>query len=402
VVGYSTLGRSRAGLERSLNDFLTGSNGNLSTVIDRLSSKFEGDVQQGNHLVLTIDADAQRVALDALAGRCGAVAALDPKSGRVLVLASSPGYDPNLVENRFDEIEAIRAPCRPAAPLLGRATQGLFVPGSTFKVVTAAAALDTGRYTPSSDFFDRGYCTVYGKRVTNFADQSGPEVFGRVTFTDALVHSINSVFCDIGKDLGSTVVLDYARRFGFYAVPPLETPEGERVASGLYERGSLYRPATGTDVDPGRLAFGQERLLVTPLQMAMVAAAVANGGVLMRPFVVDRILEPDRSELTRTRPEELAEPIRPQTARELTAMMEAVVAEGTGTAARIPGVRVAGKTGTAETGRPGDDVWFVGFAPADDPRVAVAVAISDQTGTGGQTAAPVARAVLESLLSGNA
>jgi peptidoglycan glycosyltransferase len=406
VVGYSTVERSRTGLEESLNDYLTGSNADLSTLIDRATDAIRGITRRGNDVHTSIDAEAQRVALQQLAGKCGSVVALEPATGRVVVMASTPTYDPNLVERNFARITRASGPCEPSSPLLNRATQGLpapvFIPGSTFKVVTAAAALDTGRYTPSSDFFDRGYCTVYGKRVTNFADQSGPEVFGRVTFTDALVHSINSVFCDIGKDLGSTVVLDYARRFGFYAVPPLETPESERVASGLYDRGSLYRPATGTDVDPGRLAFGQERLLVTPLQMAVVAAAVANGGVLMRPFVVDRILEPDRSELTRTRPEELAEPIRPQTARELTAMMEAVVAEGTGTAAQIPGVRVAGKTGTAETGRPGDDVWFVGFAPADDPRVAVAVAISDQTGTGGQTAAPVARAVVESLLSGNA
>ena len=398
AVGYSTLARSRTGLERSFNDFLTGSNGNLTTVIDRISSKFEGDVQRGNHLVLTIDAQAQRAALDALDGRCGSIVALEPASGRVLVLASSPTFDPNLAEERFDEIESIRAPCTPAAPLLDRATQGLFVPGSTFKVVTAAAALDTGRYTPASTFFDRGYCVEYGKRVSNFADQSGPEQFGRVDLTDALVHSINSVFCDIGKELGPSVVLDYAKRFGFYDVPPLELPAGERLASGLYSRGSLYEPRLESDVDPGRLAFGQERLLATPLQMALVAAAVANDGVVMRPFLVDRILQPDRSTLSRSEPKELRRAISAQTAAELRAMMEAAVARGTGTGASIDGLRVAGKTGTAETGRTGNDVWFIGFAPVDAPRVAIAVAVSDQPGTGGAIAAPIARTVLAALL----
>ena len=151
--------------------------------------------------------------------------------------------------------------------------------------------------------------------------------------------------------------------------------------------------------DPGRLAFGQERLLATPLQMAMVAAGVANHGLVMKPYVVDRILKPDGSILTRTTPDELSQAVRPETAAELTAMMELVVEAGTGTAAQIPGVPVAGKTGTAETGRAGEnDAWFIAFAPADAPQVAIAVALSNQSGTGGQTAAPIARAIMETLL----
>jgi len=319
----------------------------------------------------------------------------------VLVLASSPTYDQNLVADDFQAILDQQGPCKPASPLLNRGTAGLYAPGSTFKVVTAAAALESGRFTPDSEFDDPGYCIEYGKKVTNFADQSGPEVFGRVTFTQALENSINSVFCNIGKELGPQAILEQARRFGFYEKVPLETPSDERAASGLYDGGDLSFPEDPNAVDPGRLAFGQERMLVTPLQMAMVAAGIANDGVVMEPHVVDRILEPDGGILTQTTPDELSEAVSPQTAAELTAMMELAVASGTGTAAQIPGVRVAGKTGTAETGNPDENnAWFIGFAPADNPEVAIAVVLSGQEGTGGQLAAPIAGAVLKTLLGG--
>jgi peptidoglycan glycosyltransferase len=401
VVGYSTIARSRTGLELSMNDFLTGSNSNLSTVVDRALDKVRGLTQTGNDLVLTIDADVQRVATDALRSACGAAVALDPTTGAVLAMASSPTYDPNLVEDRFRQILQTTGPCPAPAPLLNRATQGLFIPGSTFKIVTAAAALESGRFTPESRFDDPGYCIEYGKRVFNYADQSGPNVFGNVTFAQAIENSINSVFCELGKELGGQAILRQAQKFGFYDLPPLETPESERRASGLYRNGRLYFPDDPNAVDPGRLAFGQERLLATPLQMAMVAAGVANGGVVMEPYVVDRVVAPDGDIVTKTSPDELSEATSAQTAAQLAAMMELAVESGTGTAAQIAGVRVAGKTGTAETGRPGaNDIWFIGFAPVDAPRVAVAVALSDQASTGGATAAPIARQIMEAVLNG--
>jgi penicillin-binding protein A len=401
-VGYSTVERSRTGLESSMNDYLTGSNANLDTVIDNALDKLRGITQQGNDVVTTIDARAQKVAMDALAGKCGAAVALEPATGRVLVMASQPSYDPNLVETRFNSILRARGPCPSASPLLNRATQGRFIPGSTFKVVTAAAALDSGKFTPSSRFNDPGYCIEYGERVSNFADQSGPEVFGNVSFTEALEHSINAVFCNIGKSVGPAVVLDYAQRFGFYEEPPVELPTEEVAPSGLYRNGKLYLPKTPNQVDPGRLAFGQERLLATPLQMALVAAGVGNGGVVMEPTLVDRIIAPDGKVIQRTSPDEWKEAVSPKTAAELTAMMTLVVESGTGTAAQIPGVSVAGKTGTAETGRPGqNDVWFIGFAPAQRPQVAVAVAVSNQASTGGATSAPIAKEIMEALLRGN-
>jgi penicillin-binding protein A len=403
VVGYSTQSRSRAGLERSMNDYLTASNSHLNTVVRRTLDKLKGVTVTGNNLVLTIRPDAQRVALQALGDNCGAAVALAPSTGRVLVMASSPSYDPSLVEGHFGQIarNARNANCKPGAPLVNRATAGLYTPGSTFKVVTAAAALDTGTYKADSTFDDKGYCIEYGKKVSNFADQSGPEVFGHVDFTTALEHSINAVFCEIGKRLGSLTLLDYARRFGFYTTPELETPSSERVPSGLYDRGRLFRPRHSYQVDPGRLAFGQERLQVTPLQMAMVVAGIANGGVVMRPYVVERVTSPGGGTVFRTHPHELSRAVSPQTAATLTQMMEKVVESGTGTAAQIPGIKMAGKTGTAETGVSHvNTTSFIAFAPADSPKVAVAVYLENQQGVGGHTAAPIAKQIIEALLRG--
>ena len=402
TVGYSTQVRSRSGLEESLNDYLTGSNANLSTVLRRAEDRIRGTTIEGNDLILTVRPGAQQLALNLLGRECGSVMALDPRDGRVLVIASSPTYNPNLVERNFQAIRRIRANCSPPAPLLNRATQGLFVPGSIFKVITAAAALDSGKLTPESRFDDPGYCIEYGKQVFNAGNpDQGQNAYGNVSLFQALQYSINSVFCNIGKQYGAGLILDYAKRFGFYRDPPLETPSDERQPSGLYKNGRLFDPSNpATQVDPGRLAFGQERLLVTPLQMAMVAAAVANDGSEMRPYVVDRIVGPDGDVIRRTKPEEYSQPIKPQTAAELTAMMEAAVTSGTGTAAQIPGVRVAGKTGTAETGAQGvNTTWFIAFAPVEAPRVAIAVVLQNQSGFGGTVAAPIAQQVMQALLS---
>jgi penicillin-binding protein A len=403
VVGYSTQSRSRAGLERSMNDYLTASNSHLNTVVRRTLDSLKGATVTGNNLVLTLRPDAQRVALRALDGNCGAAVALEPSTGRVLVMASSPSYDPSLVEGRFAQIarRARGARCASPAPLVNRATAGLYTPGSTFKVLTAAAALDSGEFKADSTFDDRGYCEEYGKKVYNFADQSGPEVFGRVDFTTALEHSINAVFCEIGKKVGPLKLLDYAKKFGFYSEPPLETPSSERVSSGLYDRGRLFRPHDPNQVDPGRFAFGQERLQVTPLQMAMVVAGIANGGVVMKPHTVEKITAPNGSTVRRTHPKVLSKAISPQTAATLRQMMEKVVQSGTGTAAQIPGIPVAGKTGTAETGvNHVNTTSFVAFAPATAPKVAVAVFLENQTGVGGRTAAPIAKQIMEALLRG--
>jgi peptidoglycan glycosyltransferase len=404
VVGYSTQSRSRAGLESSMNDYLTGANRNLDTVLKTTLDRIRGATITGNDLWLSMRPGPQRLAMRELAGKCGSVVALDPRTGKVLVMASRPTYDPNLVEKDFGRINNIRAACRPAAPLLNRATDGLYTPGSTFKVVTASAALDSRSFTPQSRFYDPGYCIEYGQKVRNAGNPEAPETFGSVDLITGLEHSINSVFCNIGKAIGAGKILGYAKRYGFYEDPPLETPANERSPSGLYKNGELFRPSDPrAQVDPGRLAFGQERMLATPLQMAMVAAGVGNKGVVMEPYVVDRITNPNGGVVTRTKPRKLHRAVSRQTAQELTQMMEGAVTSGTGTAAQIPGVPVAGKTGTAETGIPGRYTsWFIAFAPANAPRVAVAVVLQDQTGFGGQVAAPIAKDVMQAILAGKA
>jgi penicillin-binding protein A len=399
IVGYSTQSRNRTGIEQSYNDYLTGSNANLDTVFHSALDKLKGTTVKGNNLMLTIRPGAQALANRLLRGKCGAIVALDPRTGRVLVMATSPRYNPNLIESRFNLATQTNLPC--GAPLLNRATAGKYAPGSTFKMVTAAAALDTGKFTPDSRFYDPGYCTEYGKQVRNAGNPEAPETFGNLTLATGFEHSVNSVFCNVGKAIGAGTILDYAKRFGFYSLPPLELPENERVPSGLYDHGRLFDPKhPETQVDPGRLAFGQERLQVTPLQLAMVSAAIANHGAEMRPQIVERIVSPAGKTITHLIPDRMGRPIRRQTADELTHMMELVVQGGTGTAARIPGVRVAGKTGTAETGRGNYyTAWFTAFAPAEAPRVAIAVVVENQlNGFGGAISAPIARQVMEALL----
>jgi penicillin-binding protein A len=398
VVGYSTRTRNQTGIERSYNDYLTGSNANLDTVFHATIDKLKGTTVTGNNLVLTLRPGAQAVALRELRGKCGAVVALNPNTGAVLTMASSPAYNPNLIEKHF--AQAARSGGRCGA-FLNRAVAGKYQPGSTFKVVTATAALNSGKFTPSSGFYDPGYCTEYGKQVRNAGNPEAPEAFGSVSLFQGLEHSINSVFCNVGKAIGARLILDYAKLFGFYKTPPLELPENEMAASGLYNRGRLFDPKhPETQVDPGRLAFGQERLQVTPLQMAMITATVANRGVLMKPYVVQRVVAPSGKTIARHKPQVYARVMTPQTASELNAMMQAVVTGGTGTAAQISGIPVAGKTGTAETGV-GDiyTAWFIAFAPAERAQVAIAVVVENQAGGfGGKVAAPIAKDVMEALL----
>ena len=238
--------------------------------------------------------------------------------------------------------------------------------------------------------------------MNNFTnpDQSGPEAFGTLSLATGFTNSVNSVFCNIGEKLGIGTLMDYARRFGFDQTPSIDLPANAVAISGLYKGSNLLSPSQEIKLgDPGRVAFGQGNLVVTPLQMAMVAATVANNGKEMQPHLVDQVRRSDGG-IVRIKPQMLAQPIKPETAMELTQMMESVVTSGTGTAAAISGVKVAGKTGTAEngTGQP-NTTWFISFAPADAPRVAVAVVLQNQSGTGGTTAAPIARQIMQAILS---
>ena len=404
VVGYSTQGRSRAGIERQENAYLTASNANLGTIWDTLGERLKGATIKGNNLVLNLRVNAQKIAETALRGKCGAAVVLNPKTGAVYVMASSPSYDPNQIEspNGFAKILHSPSACPgSSSALLNRATQGLYAPGSAFKTVTAAAALDDRVFKEASRFDDPGYCEEYGQRVSNAlnADQTA-ESYGNVSFLEAYEHSINAVFCNIGKALGPRRILDKTKDFGFYAKPPIELPSNEVAPSGLYnfKKGTLYDDPKL--VDPGRLAFGQEHLLTTPLQMALVAAGVANNGTVMQPHLLKVVRSPSGGLVTRVHPQVWKHAMKPHTAAILNKFMQAVVTGGTGRAAAIPGIKVAGKTGTAETGQSHVyTAWFIFFAPADDPQVAGAVVLEHQlNGFGGSVSAPIAKQLMQAIL----
>lgn len=394
-VGYANIVSGQlSGLERSRNDELSGQTSELNSIVDQL----QGKRRQGNTVVTTLDPEAQRVATEQLAGQKGAIVAIDPRTGAVKTLVSSPGYDPNAV-NDPGALRALNTDDE-NAPLLDRATQGGYPPGSTFKVVTAAAALDSGEFTPDSVVNGDSPKTISGTPLSNDSDVS----YGDIDLATALQNSVNTVWAQVAERLGKDTLADYMERFGFYRIPPLDYPRDQMIASG--ERGPNGRliPPTSSLVDVGRMAIGQDKLAVTPLQMAMVVAAVANGGRLMTPHLTDRVVDPDGRTTETIEPEEYSRPISEETAAELTTMMRRVVDDGTGTAVQIPGIEIAAKTGTAQKGAPGSGItqpWFVAFAPASDPQIALAVTVEQTVGgTGGTTTAPMARAVLESLLTG--
>jgi peptidoglycan glycosyltransferase len=288
----------------------------------------------------------------------------------------------------------------PSSPLLNRATQGQYPPGSTFKVVTAAAGLDSGAITPQTTIDAPGTIEIQGQPLSNDFDQD----FGSIALDTALTNSVNTWFAQLGEQLGAETMFEYMDAFGFGSTPAIDLPSDQVYRSGVFESEELL--GRGDAVDVARIAFGQERLAVTPLQMAEVAAAVANGGALMRPQIWSRVVDPDGRVTERFDPSRYSQPIDEQTASELTTAMEGVVREGTGTNAAIPGIAVAGKTGTAETpfnedcggGSEENQAWFIGFAPADDPQVAIAATVECTTAFGGDIAAPIFREVAETII----
>lgn len=389
AVGYSYVDRGQAGLERFYNDDLVGDHGEITSLLDQfLARKREGD-----ELRTTLDPGGQRAALAALGGQRGAVVVMEPDTGKVRVMASVPGYDQNAIRNT----DAFRALNRdPASPLLNRTTQALYPPGSTFKVVTAAAALDSGRYSPDSTVDGSNGKEISGVPLRNF----GGRDWGQVSLTTALTNSVNTAWAQIAVDLGKGTMQRYMERFGFGADPPIDLPGDELAPSGEYREGRVI-PATSRFVDVGRMAIGQDKLLVTPLQMASVAATVANDGRRMKPWLMERIVDPDGRTREDSEPEQEARVMSEAAAKELQQMMGNVVREGTGTAAALSGIEIGGKTGTAEID-PRTDLnqpWFIGFAPLENPRYAIAVTVErSQGGQGGTVAAPVAKQVLEELL----
>src|SRR3954470_1760077 len=355
AVGYSFISAGRSGLEKSRNSDLVGKEDEFATIFSQLESR----KREGSDVVSTLDPRAQQTALQALGGRPGSVVALEPAPGAVRVMASVPDFNPNEVPDKSKQLN--RAP---GSPLFNRATQGRYPPGSTMKVVTAAAALDSGKFTPNSVVDGSSPKTIGGVPLSNFGGTS----YGPTDLTNALTHSINTVWAQVGEKLGKQTMADYMERFGFNPEPPLDYPPEQMTPSGVFDNGRLIDPTAAVDI--GRVAIGQERLQVTPLQMAMVASAVANDGKLMRPHLTDRIVRKDGRVKRRIQPDLFSKVMSQKASDQLGVVMASVVKEGSGTAGALQGIEVAGKTGTAERGAD-NQAWFIAFAPVDKPKMAI-------------------------------
>jgi peptidoglycan glycosyltransferase len=397
VTGYFTLNQGNTGVEGALNDYLSGTSD--SQFFDQINRIFTGQKARGDAVELTIDPAVQQAAWDALGENSGSVVAIDPKTGAILAMVSKSSFDPNVlaVHDTDAVIAAYNAlSADPGDPLQNRAIAGdLYTPGSVFKLVVVAAALESGTYTPDSEFPNPPTFTLPGTSsvITNSEGGScgGTET---VTIATALRLSCNIPFAQLGAALGYDAIHAKAKELGFEAaleVPMTTTP-------------SVY-PQTESDAQQMLSSFGQASVRVTPMQIAMVSAAVANGGALMQPTLVESVLAPDLSVREELQPTVYNTPMSPETASTMTQMMVAGVSNGVASNARISGVSVAGKTGTAENGQ-GEPytLWFTGFAPAEDPRVAVAVVVENggglgRSGFGNTVAAPIAKKVLEAVLN---
>jgi peptidoglycan glycosyltransferase len=385
AIGYSIPAKGEAaGLERSAGSELRGLQTGLNSVFGQLTPTRVGD-----DVYTSLDPKAQQIAAQALAGRDGSVVALNPRTGAVLVMYSNPSYNDNHP-----------AHLGPGESLINRATRAYYAPGSTFKIVTATAAIDSGLYTPQSVINGNSPITVSGVPLQNDGNQS----WGPQSFTTAMINSINTIFAQIAERVGRARMASYMKRFGFYSKPPLDYPPNEMGASGIdsVTNGKALPPGSPQE-DIGRIGIGEGGVIVSPLQMAMVASAVANGGNLMVPHLVSRVVNADGATVKTITPSVLTRVMTPATARNVTNMMTKVVEEGTGTTVQFGGISIAGKTGTASIGGPNSGLTqpsFVAFAPAQDPKVAI-VAVVDRSngGYGATVAGPIAKVVLQTLLS---
>lgn len=402
VTGFYSVTYGRSGIERYANEYLNGSSNSLWW--NRLQNLISGEDPQGSAVELTIDPDAQKAAWDALGDQRGAVVALNPKTGEILAMVSTPSYDPNvLASHNLSEVRSTYEALNSAEgdPLVNKTIAGkLYPPGSTFKLVTAATGLETGTVTTESQIPapDQLALPNSSSVLNNFGGASCSPT-GTMTLADALRISCNTAFGQLGIDVGAPALAEQADAFGF----------GEKLSVPMPVTPSFFpTEINGKPLDGAQTALsaiGQLDVRVTPLQVALVSAAIANDGELMTPYLIKQVRTPDLSVAFSTEPSTLSTPIDAQTAHDLRDMMVGVVQSGTGTAAQIPGVQVAGKSGTAETVKgAAPHAWFTSFAPANDPEVVVAVILENggdagNEATGGRVAAPIARAVMEAVMN---
>ncbi|PWN02589.1 cell division protein FtsI [Nocardioides silvaticus] len=406
ITGYLTLG-SQTGIEASQNAVLSGEDDRL--FVTRLIDLAQNQSNKGGNVLLTLDPAAQQAAYDALLQTVGpegegSVVAIEPKTGRILAMVSLPSYDPNeLTTHDFNAFQRNydRLDADDKEPLVNRAIQTRLFPGSTFKVVTAAAAIEEGLYSADDDVPSGATWQTPGTTgENNVIDNEGrflcnPE---EVSFGTAMAQSCNTAFAKMAVELGPEKMREQAEAFGFNSDYLLDlTPQVQSIYPSGEDGEDL------NDAQTAQTGFGQFEVQATPLQMAMVVAALGNRGTLMRPYLVDEVQSAEYETLERTDPDEIRDAVSPTTADQVTDLMVETVDNGTASPAQIPGVTVAGKTGTAQRGVPGEPPygWFVSFAPAEDAEVAVAVMIQEAPGkeiAGGQLGGPIAKAVMEAVL----
>ncbi|MDX6280006.1 MAG: penicillin-binding protein [Kribbellaceae bacterium] len=395
VTGYYSYQFGRGGIELNQNSELNGSDPSLA--FRRVADVLTGKAQQGASVTLTLNAAAQQAAYSALEGKKGAAVAIEPKTGKILAMVSRPSYDPNTLASH-DLAKANAAwkslNANENKPMANRAIKELYPPGSTFKLVTAAAALSSGRYKPDTKVNSPAQLPL-PQTTTPLENENHLNCGGsdNATLTIALRYSCNTAFGSVGLDLGADALRQQAEKFGF----------GERQLPELGAAASQF-PGDPNAPQTAQSAIGQFDVRATPLQMAMVAAGIANKGEVMKPYLVQSVRTADLKTVSETKPESLHQAVSPDVAAQLTAMMVDVVKNGTGKPAQINGIDVAGKTGTAQSAKDRPPyAWFTSFAPANDPQIAIAVIIEDagvarDDIAGGKLAAPVAKKMMEAVL----
>ena len=397
----------QTGIERSQNDVLSGDDDLLfvNKLVDLLSNKSG----KGGNVQLTLDKDAQDAAFEALnnlqettgAPVQASVLAIQPSTGRILAMASLPTFDPNkLASHDFASVKTDydRLQADPSQPLLNRGIQLSLPPGSTFKLVTASAAIESGKYNydsevPGGTTYQLPQTTGSSGEIDNEGRDCGTD---KIPFSQAMENSCNTTFAQLGVELGADALLDQSEAYGF----------NDHYLDDIGPQTISNFPDDANEPQAGQSAIGQYEVRATPLQMAMVAAGIANQGVVMKPYIVESIQSPELETLKQTEPEEYNQAISPETADQVTQLMVDTVNSGTASPGAIPGVQVAGKTGTAQSGIPSVPpyAWYVSFAPAQDPEVAVAVVIQQAEGidrgeiAGGTYGGPIAKAVMEAVI----
>lgn len=371
VIGYSYREYGKAGLELQYNNTLLNINENAA--INEIKN-IVAPTTEGNSIKLTIDHELQVKARSLLKGKKGSIVAMNPITGEIYAMVSLPDFDVSNLKEDWKEITE-----NPDSPLINRATQGLYAPGSTFKVITTIAALDTTG-------LDKSYDCVGSTNINgyNFKDYQG-KAHGNIDLKQALVKSCNTYFTEKSIQIGKEKIGNVAEKFMINNNIPFDLP----VKNSQFP----FKENLGK-TDIAAAAIGQGKVLVTPLNMALVASGIANGGKIVEPILVKEIISKNDKVLKRNTTEILSQGTDPITANEVKDMMVEVIKSGTGTNARIRNVKVAGKTGTAENPSGKSHAWFIGFAPADEPKVAVAVILEEEGSTGGKSAAPIARDIM--------